>query len=228
MAFLDRRDRNATLGILGIFATAIYLTWLPITGLALPLPPHPVDRTAVTGLWQFLMTIVVPYLWANSRLGLSPADLGISTRNLGRSFALGCALYSIALAAFVYGRHDPLIQDHPVRHLPWDRTLLLGATMCLIAAGTDIATRGFILLSLSRHAGLPFAIVMQNVFWMLGHTHEIQVLESALGKVAANALFLLLGILGDSIALRTRNVLGLAFAHMALNVVMVSYMRFLL
>jgi membrane protease YdiL (CAAX protease family) len=228
MLTLPRRDLNATLGILGIFATAIFLTWLPISGLSLPLPRHPVDRTAVTGVWQFLMTIVVPYVWASRRLGMSPADLGISRKNLGKSVLLGCALYSLALVAFLYGRHDPLIQDHPIRHLPTDRMLLLGGTMCVIAAGTDIATRGFILLSLARHTGVPFAVLMQNVFWMLGHTHEIQVLESALGRVGANALFLVLGLLGDSIALRTRNVLGLAIAHILLNIVMVTVIRHLL
>jgi hypothetical protein len=225
MSALPRRDLNASLGILGIFTTAIFLTWLPISGTSLPLPAHPIDRTAITGVWQFLMTIVVPYWWASRRLGMSPADLGISRHKLGRSILLGCALYSLALIAFLYGRHDPLIQEHPIRDLPTGRMLLLGSTMCVIAAGTDIATRGFILLSLSRHAGVPFAVVMQNVFWMLGHTHEIQVLESALGKVGANGLFLVLGLLGDTIVLRTRNVVGLAVAHILLNVVMVTVIR---
>jgi len=228
MLALPRRNLNATLGILGIFATGIFLTWLPIAGLALPLPRDPIDRTAVTGVWQFLMTIVLPYVWASRRLGMSPADLGISRRNLGRSILLGCVLYSMGLVAFLYARHDPVIYDHPVRYLPADRMLLLGAAMCVIAGGTDIATRGFILLSLSRHAGVPFAVLMQNVFWMLGHTHEIHMLEGALGKVGANALFLAGGLLGDSFALRTRNVLGLAIAHMLLNVVMVVVIRYFL
>jgi hypothetical protein len=98
-------------------------------------------------------------------------------------------------------------------------------TMFLIAAGTDVATRGFILLSLARHSSLWFAILMQNVFWLLGHTHEIRVLAGALGGVGAVGLFVVLGLLGDSIALRTRNVIGLGLAHVMLNVVMTSYIR---
>lgn len=222
---LARRDLNATLGILGIFLTAIFLTWFPIAGISVPLPDHPVYRTAWTGGWQFFATIVIPYVWAARRLRMSPADLGISTRNLGVSVLLGCALYSLALIAFWYGRHDPLVAQHPIRFLPDREVWVLGGTMCLIASGTDIATRGFILLSLARHAGVPFAVVSQNVFWMVGHTHEIAVLESALGPIGANGLFLLLGLLGDTIALRTRNVLGLAVAHILLNIVMISYIR---
>jgi hypothetical protein len=219
------RDLTAVAGALGIFGVGIFLTWFPVTALRVPLPAHPVDRTAVTGAWQFLMTIGLPYAWAAGRLGLSPARLGLTTHNLGRCLALGCALYAIAFLAFVYGRHDPLIADHPIRHVAGARVWLLGGAMCLIAAGTDIATRGFILLTLADRGPLWFAILMQNVFWLFGHTHEIRVLESALGQAGAFGLFLLLGVLGDGIALRTRNVLGLALAHVVLNVVMIIFIR---
>ena len=219
------RNLHAVAGALGVFLLGIFLTWFPISVLRIPLPDHPVDRTAVTALWQTLATIVMPYAWAAARLGMSPADLGITRRNLGKCLGLGSALYAIAFVAFIYGRHDPLIGDHAIRHVNGGRMVLLGSTMCLIAAGTDIATRGFILLTLAKHGPLWFAILMQNVFWLFGHTHEIQVLTSALGQVGAIGLFVLLGLLGDTIALRTRNVVGLGLAHILLNVAMITLIR---
>lgn len=218
------RSRNATLGILGIFLVGILITWLPV-GLQLPLPGHPVDRTSVMALWQTLGMIVIPYYWAAKRLGLSPADLGLGRRGFLRSFGLACGLYTIALVAFAFTTHDPLIAQHPIKLLPAPKAMQTALTMFLIAAGTDVATRGFILLSLARHSSFWFAILMQNVFWLLGHTHEIRVLAGALGGVGAVGLFVVLGLLGDSIALRTRNVIGLGLAHVMLNVVMTSYIR---
>lgn len=217
--------RNAALGALGIFLVGIFLTWFPVQALHVPQPAHPVHRTVLNGLWQTLWIIVMPYAWASARLGKSPADLGLSRRNLLRTFLLGCGLYALAMAAFVAGSHDPLIRNHPVRHLPPGGTLELGFAMCLIAAGTDVATRGFILLTLLESTGLAFAILMQNVFWLLGHTNEIRLLQSALGREGALGLFVLLGLLGDSIVLRTRNVLGLGLAHALLNIVMIWFIR---
>lgn len=224
----DPRHRNATLGILGVFLGCIFVTWFPIQVLRVPLPAHPVDRTVATTVWQTLWMIVMPYVWASARLGRSPAGLGLTRRNLGRGVVLGCALYTIALAAFVYASHEEVFQNHPARHLPLDRTLVLGASMCVVAAGTDIATRGFILLALVEHTPVAFAVAMQNVFWMLGHTNEIRVLSEAMGWQAAVGLNILLGLLGDSIALRTRNVAGLAIAHALLNVVMIVFLRWML
>lgn len=221
------RSRNATLGILGIFVTGIFLTWFPVQ-IGVPLPAHPVDRKLVMGIWQTVCTIGIPYWWAWKRLGRPPASLGLGRANLGRSLGWGCALYVIALVAFVASSNDPLIARHPARLLPPPRALEIGTAMCLIAAGTDVATRGFVLLSLARYTHISFAIAMQNVFWLLGHTNEIRLMSSALGDWGAVGLFLLLGLLGDSIALRTRNVLGLGLAHALLNVVMISYMRWIL
>ncbi len=221
------RSLPATLGILGIFLTGILITWLPV-GLQFPLPGHPVDRTTVMAVWQTIGMIVIPYVWASRRLGMSPADLGLSSRGLLRSLGWSCGLYSIALVAFAFTTNDPLIQQHPIKLLAGPKALQTAFTMFLIAAGTDVATRGFILLSLVRTSGLGFAILMQNVFWLLGHTHEIRVLENAFGLPLAIGLFVVLGLLGDSIALRTRNVVGLGLAHVLLNVVMVSYIRWFL
>ena len=221
----DPTRRNAALGALGIFLVGIFLTWFPVQALQVPLPRHPVHRTLLNGVWQALCVIVLPYAWAAARLGRSPAALGLSRRNLGRTFLLGCALYAIALVAFVASAHDPLIQHHPIRRLDPLGVAELGFAMCLIAASTDVATRGFVLLTLLECTPLAFAVAMQNVFWLLGHVNEIRLLSSALGREGAVALFVVLGLLGDSIVLRTRNVLGLALAHVLLNVVMIWFMR---
>lgn len=226
MRFLrDATRRNAAMGSLGIFLAGIFIVWFPVQALKVPLPEHPVHRNLLFALWQTLWVIVMPYAWARARLGRTPADLGLSRRNLGRTFLWGCALYCIALAAFIAGSHDPLIREHPIRRLGEAGTVELGFAMCLIAAGTDVATRGFILLTLVESTGLAFAVVMQNVFWLLGHTNEIRLLQSALGREGAIGLFVVLGLLGDTIVLRTRNVLGLGLAHALLNVVMIWLIR---
>jgi Type II CAAX prenyl endopeptidase Rce1-like len=222
--FRDRERRNATIGILGIFLTGIFLVWFPTQVLRVPMPQNPVHRTLINGIWQTLMVIVMPYAWAAKRLGRSPSSLGLTRKNLGKSVLLGCALYSLALAAFISASHTPLIQNHPIRHLPPGGVAELGGTMCLVAAGTDVATRGFILLTLVEVTNVPFAVVMQNIFWMLGHTHEIRVIAGSFGLLGAIALNLFLGLVGDSIALRTKSVVGLAVAHALLNVAMITYM----
>jgi membrane protease YdiL (CAAX protease family) len=158
---------------------------------------------------------------------MSLADLGLTTRNLGRSTALGCAVYIIALVSFLHCSDASLMQNHGIRTAePTDAAVLLGL-MCVIAAGTDLAARGFILLTLARHSHVVFAILMQNVLWYLGHREEINLLVDCLGVWLATTLTLTLGILGDIVVLRTRNVVGLALAHILLNVILGAYLRFL-
>ena len=90
-----------------------------------------------------------------------------------------------------------------------------------------VAPVSFILLTLAKHTRIWFAVAMQNVFWLWGHRAEIAKLAGpeCLGMPGAIGLFLLLGILGDVIALRTRNVLGLAIGHILLNLAMILYIR---
>ena len=223
--FRDPRRRNATLGILGIFMTGIFLTWFPAQVLRVWTPRNPVDRWVYSTVWQTVMVIVMPYAWAALRLGRSPASLGLTRKNLPRAVLLGCALYSLALAAFISAAKTPLIQHHLIRQVPPLQVLELGGAMCLGAAGTDVATRGFILLTLIETTNVPFAVVMQNIFWMLGHAREIRMIAGAFGMFGAIGLNIVLGVVGDSIVLRTRNVAGLAIAHALLNVAMITYMR---
>src|SRR5262249_28755463 len=153
----------------GVFVTGIFLTWFPGQVLKVWTPPNPVDRWVFSVVWQTITVIVLPYMWAAARLGRGPASLGLTWKNLPRSVLLGCALYSLALAAFISAAKTPLIQHHLIRQIPPLRVLELGSAMCLGAAGTDVATRGFILMTLVEVTPLPFAVVMQNVFWMIGH-----------------------------------------------------------
>jgi len=222
---MSRQDINAALGVLGIYALGIFLTWYPMVVLKIPLPEGIVPRSAANAVWQTVATIILPWSWAMWRLGFSLADLGFSTHKLGRSLLLGCLLYSLAFAAFIHCSADPLISNHAVGKLPALDAVGLAASMSLIAAGTDLATRGFILFSLARHTHVSIAILVQNLTWYLGHMHEIDLLTGCLGYASALGLTLTLGILGDVVALRTRNVLGLAFAHILLNLVLSLYIR---
>jgi Type II CAAX prenyl endopeptidase Rce1-like len=222
---MSRHDINAAVSILGIFALGVFLIWYPMSVLEVPLPDGLVIRSAISALWQTVTVVVLPCAWAMWRLGFSLSDLGISTRKLGHALLLGCLLYSLALAAFIHCSADPLITHHAVRALPAREAVGLIAIMSLIAAGTDLATRGFILFSLARYTPVSVAILAQNFTWYLGHTNEIGLLTGCLGYAGALGLTLTLGVLGDVIALRTRNVLGLAFAHILLNILLSLYIR---
>ena len=222
---MSRHDVNAISGILGIYLLGIFLAWYISGILQPPMPEGIVAGSAVGAVLQTLTTIIIPFTWIITRLGLSLGDLGITTRKLGKTLLLGCLLYSLALAAFIHCSNDPFIADHSVRKLPFMEAYGMLSCMALIAAGTDIATRGYLLLGLSRYTHVAFAIIVQNLFWYLGHIHEIQKLTDCLGFPGALGLTLTLGVLGDVIALKTRNVLGLAIAHILLNIVLVIYIR---
>ena len=220
-----RLDLNATLGIVGMFLLGVFLTWFAIVALRVPLPADPIARKLTTTILQTIAVIVLPYLWAAKRLGLSPSRLGLNFRNVGRSTLQGCGLYLIALVTFMACRDDPLIYDHPIRHADLGPALLLFLTMALHAAGTDLATRGFILLSLAEYSPVAFAIFVQNVAWVVGHLYEIKLFANSLGLPIAAGMIVVTGLLGDVVALRTRNVVGLAIAHVFLNLMMVVFIR---
>ena len=97
--------------------------------------------------------------------------------------------------------------------------------MAIHAASTDLATRGFILLSLAETSHVAFAVLMQNVVWVFGHLYEIKLFANSLGYPVAAGMIVVTGLLGDVVALRTRNVIGLALAHVFLNLLMVIFIR---
>lgn len=216
---------NLSLGILGICGLGIFLAWFVTAMHLIPLPADPIRSSLVGTLWQFLTTVVIVYWWASKRLRLPLSELGITTRNLGKTTLLGCALYSLALLAFVSCSDDPMIAQHALRNASSNDAMWLLFSMGLTAAGTDLTTRGFILLGLGRFTPLLFAVVVQNALWYLGHVSEIAQLSGCLTFWGAVGLTLTLGILGDLVALKTRNVAGLAIAHVLLNVAMMVFIR---
>lgn len=216
---------NAILGILGIFTLGVFLDWYPKVILDLPLPKDTILNSATSAFWQVSATIIIPFWWAMKRLDLSLRDFGLTTHKLGYTLLFSCMLYSLALAAFIHCSDDPLITNHAVGQLPWGEALQMIGVMSVIAAITDLTTRGFLLLTLSRYGPVWFAIIIQNLTWYLGHIHEINLLTDCLGYTTALGLTLTLGILGDVIALKTRNVAGLAIAHVLLNIVLLFYIR---
>lgn len=216
---------NMALGILGVCGLGIFLAWFVTAMQLLPLPRDPIWSSVVGASWQFFTTVVVLYWWAKKRLRLPLSELGITTRNLLKSTVLGCLLYSLALLAFVSCSNDPMIAQHGLRNANTEDAMLLLLSMSIIASGTDLTTRGFILLGLARYTPLIFAIIAQNAVWYLGHLSEIDQLSGCLTLGGAIGLTLMLGVLGDIIALKTRNIVGLAIAHILLNVTMMMFIR---
>lgn len=222
---LSRHNFNAVAGILAITVLSILVVWVPVVLLRMPMPEGVIASMAVTTAMEVSAGVLLPYFWAMKRLGLSFRDLGITKCNLWQSIYLGCALYTIALLVFFHCTSGEMMANHTIRKASLEETLLLVPMMGLIAAGTDMSTRGFILLSLSRYSHVAFAVLMQNVVWFLGHLHEIELLTDCLGFKQAVGLTILLGVLGDVIVLRTRNVIGLAVAHFLLNIILSVYLR---
>jgi len=216
---------NLSLGILGTCGLGIFLAWFVTAMHLIPLPADPIRSSLVGTLWQFLTTVIVLYWWAKKRLRLPLSELGITGKNLLKTAVLGCMLYSLALIAFVNCSNDPFIARHALRTADTRDAMLLLFSMSMTAAGTDLTTRGFILLGLARYTPLFFAVVVQNALWYLGHLGEIAQLSGCMTLGGAVGLTLTLGILGDVVALRTRNVVGLAMAHVLLNVAMMAYIR---
>jgi membrane protease YdiL (CAAX protease family) len=224
---VNQRNLNASAGVLGITALGIFAVWFPMAILHVPMPEGLIASTAANTFWEKFVTVLLPYLWAIKRLGMRPGELGLTRHKLGTSTLLGCGVYAIALAAFLHCADGEMMANHTIRKVGLGDAFALVPLMCIMAAGTDIATRGFILLTLARYSNIVFAIAMQNLVWFLGHINEIKLLVDCLGVAMAVGLTLTLGILGDVVVLRTRNVMGLAFAHIILNVVLSVYLRYL-
>ncbi|MBS86134.1 MAG: hypothetical protein CME83_06250 [Candidatus Heimdallarchaeota archaeon] len=87
----------------------------------------------------------------------------------------------------------------------------------IMAAITDFWTRGYILLQLDDFYGSKIAILGQNFIWFFIHLYEIDLLTPYIGLFNSILLTLFLGIAGDLIVLKYRNVTGLIFGHIFLN-----------
>lgn len=143
------------------------------------------------------------------------------------SCLLGLAVYTVPLVAFIWFVGDPEFDRHFVdgkRDLGTGELLARTLLVFAMAAITDIWTRGFVLLQASRFKGDAFAIALQNVVWFVIHLYEIELLMDSWGLPLAIAVTLFIGIVGDMVVLRYRNVWGMALGHIYLNAVFVGYL----
>jgi len=214
-----------SIGAIGIMLFAIFCAWFPLVILEIKLPTDPIQNQLVNAAWLFFTMVIIPYTWAYFRLNLKPADLGLHSRKLVLNIMTGIALYSVALIAFIHCSDDPLISHHMVRNVNLQDAAWLTFSMGTVAVATDLATRGFLLLTLAKYSNVFIAVIMQNILWVAGHVHEINLLSNCLGYELSVLLTLFLGLTGDAIVLKTKSVVGLATAHFLLNVSLVTYIR---
>ena len=99
------------------------------------------------------------------------------------------------------------------------------AMIGVMAAITDYWTRGFVLLHLSKRYNEFVGILGQNVCWFILHFYEIELLAPYIGWGGAILMTLFLGITGDLVALKTKNLYGLMMGHLLLNVMVAMTSR---
>ena len=153
-------------------------------------------------------------------------DFGIQKENLVVSTVLGIGVYSIALAAFLWHVGNPDFDENFVdgkRSMETTSLVLVSLFTFLMAAMTDIWSRGFVLLVTTRFRSQLVSLLLHNVVWFIIHIYEIRLLMDSFGLIQAITLTIVLGVAGDMVALRYRNVLGLAIGHIYLNLVFILY-----
>ncbi len=157
-------------------------------------------------------------IWFSRKYGGSPCDLGLclpkSKGNFGISLFGGLMIYQIAAIVFLakkifFNGWLAFTSEEVVINL-----VLIG----IMASLTDFWTRGFILMQFSDHYGKRWGIIIQNMSWFTIHIYEVQLLQYYMGLWGAIALTLILGIGGDLVALKTRNLYGLMLGHFVLNI----------
>ena len=156
-------------------------------------------------------------------LGVGPV-----TTSRVSAWAAGIGLYTIALAAFtIFPPKAPgfVFWTSEAGALDWMVTL---PCICVMAAVTDVWTRGFVLLNLAPRIGTTQAIVVQNILWIVLHLYELELLATSMTWIGALLLAITLGILGDAIALHWGSVRPLMAGHIWLNVGWVAALFFLL
>lgn len=175
---------------------------------------------------MFLVYIFFPFLWAIYWKKEKLKDLGITKKNLLTSTILGIGVYSIALLVFIFSIGNPSFNENFVSGTKYERLndlIFITILVSIMAMITDLWTRGFILMLLAKHSSVYFAILTQNITWFLVHIYEIDALQNVITLPGAIALTLTLGILGDVVALKTKNILGLGIGHIWLNVVFTAW-----
>ncbi len=188
--------------------------------------PNPNHARAFRAVRMCAIYIIFPILWAKFRWGISPADLGLNIRKLGIAWVGGIMTYLVALAVFV----EFHIFETGWKYASQSAMLYSLLLIIVMACATDFWTRGFVLLSADRMKGWKVAVLLQNVTWFSIHWYEIEAIsgyfcEGIWGYVAAIMLTLFLGFAGDAAALSSKNVTGLMFGHVVLNMGIIGNAR---
>jgi hypothetical protein len=173
--------------------------------------------------------VLLPFSWALGLKKLKLSDFGITKKKIFTSIIFGLGIYSIALVAFLISIGNPDFD----RYFRWGADysindwLIIMALVSWMAFATDLWTRGFVLMLLAKFQSPWFGILAQNITWLGVHLYEVAILGPSMGILGALVLTILLGVLGDLVALKTGNILGLGIGHIYLNLVFFGYIRFL-
>jgi hypothetical protein len=176
-----------------------------------------------------LVYVLLPIGWAIVIKKFNWRDLGITKKSIITSTILGLGVYSIALLAFLITLGNPDFDNHFRWGMDFSiaEWLLIMSLVCWMAFVTDLFTRGFVLMLLAKFQTPWFAILVQNLVWLGVHVYEILILVPSMTIAGAIVLTITLGVLGDIVALKTKNIIGLGVGHMFLNVAFFSYVRIL-
>jgi hypothetical protein len=156
-----------------------------------------------------ILYLIIPIFWLIKVRKMCFADMGIAKKDILRSTILGIGVYAIALAVFIILMGNPEFD----RYFLWSSDMPAGefaltmGAIAWMAALTDIWTRGMILMPVFKLKGLYLAILTQNIFWLASHIYELSFLAPSMTLAGALALTLSLGILGDIVAIKTKNII---------------------
>ena len=173
--------------------------------------------------------VLLPFGWAYFIKKIPLKDFGIRKKKLILSIIFGLGIYSIALVAFLVSLGNPDFDKYFRWGTEYSITewLFILSLVSWMAFVTDLWTRGFVLMLLSKYQSPWFGILAQNVTWLLVHLYEVALLAPSMTVAGALMLTITLGVLGDIIALKTKNIIGLGIGHIYLNIAFFGYIRFL-
>lgn len=191
---------------------------------------NPVQDNLFRAIRMTCVFVILPFGWALWFKKESLSEMGFTKKKLLPSIFFGLAVYSIALVAFYLSLGNPDFDQY----FRWGSEysindwLLIMALVSWMAFVTDLWTRGFILMLLAKYQSSWFGILVQNIIWVSIHLYEVAILGPSMSIIGALCLTIVLGVLGDVVALRTKNIIGLGIGHIYLNLVFFSYIRFFL
>jgi len=189
----------------------------------------PLGNNIFRAIRMTIFYVILPFGWAYYYKHLNKSDLGITKKRLFASIILGLGVYTIALFAFLLSLGNPAFDHHFSWGMDYSLTdwLLTMSLVSWMAFVNDLWTRGFVLMLLAKFQTPWFAIIAQNITWLMIHLYEVAILSPSMGLLGALGLTVVLGVCGDLVALKTRNIIGLGIGHIYLNIAFFSYVRFL-